>query len=136
MERVPEEAPAVKKKKTSAKKKAVKVKPAEEPEKSEDPKEPEGLKKTEEPKKSEEQPTKIPEGKKTGKAKKAGEKKKAAEPEDSKKELKAEELMNGVRQLMDEAKAKDSKLDVDEINDFFADYHLSPDYIEQIYAFL
>ncbi len=111
MELVPEETPAVKKKKVSAKKKADPAAPAGEQKKSAE------LKKAARPKKS-------------------GDRKKAESPEDSKKELKAEELMNGVRQLMDEAKAKDSKLDVDEINDFFADYHLTPDEIEQIYAYL
>ena len=111
MELVPEETPAVKKKKVPAKKKADPAAPAGEQKKSAE------LKKAARPKKS-------------------GDRKKAESPEDSKKELKAEELMNGVRQLMDEAKAKDSKLDVDEINDFFADYHLTPDEIEQIYAYL
>ncbi len=111
MELVPEETPAVKKKKVPAKKKADPAAPAGEQKKSAE------LKKAARPKKS-------------------GDRKKAESPEDSKKELKAEELMNGVRQLMDEAKAKDSKLDVDEINDFFADCHLTPEEIEQIYAYL
>ena len=77
--------------------------------------------------------------KETEKAKKSGKapasrKKEPVPPE--KKEIQAEELMNGVHQLVSQAKDKDGKLDVDEINDFFVDYNLSAEEIEQIYAFL
>ncbi len=39
-------------------------------------------------------------------------------------------------QLVAQAKSKDAKLDVDEINDYFVDYKLSPEGIEQIYTYL
>jgi len=53
-----------------------------------------------------------------------------------KKLIQAEELLSGLQQLVTQAKSKDAKLDVDEINDYFADYNLSPEEIEQIYAYL
>ncbi|PSL10096.1 RNA polymerase primary sigma factor [Fusobacterium naviforme] len=67
--------------------------------------------------------------------------KKAAEKSEKKssgekKLIQAEELLSGLQQLVTQAKSKDAKLDVDEINDYFADYNLSPEEIEQIYAYL
>ena len=67
--------------------------------------------------------------------------KKAAEKSEKKssgekKLIQAEELLSGLQQLVAQAKSKDAKLDVDEINDYFADYNLSPEEIEQIYAYL
>ncbi len=86
----------------------------------------------------EQQAAEVPAAKKkkssAKKPKKAAEKKE--EGTGDKKEIQAQELLEGVRQLVAQAKAKDSKLDVDEINDFFADYNLNPEEIEQIYAFL
>ena len=62
--------------------------------------------------------------------------KKAAGAVDTRKTIQAGELLEGLRQLVDQAKSKDAKLDVDEINDYFSDYSLSSDEIEQIYAYL
>ena len=71
---------------------------------------------------------------KPAKAKKSG-KKEAHEGAD-KKDLQASEFLGIVHQLVEQAKSKDSKLDVDEINDFFADYNINSDEIEQIYTYL
>ena len=62
--------------------------------------------------------------------------KKAAGAVNPRKTIQAGELLEGLRQLVDQAKSKDAKLDVDEINDYFSDYSLSSDEIEQIYAYL
>jgi|GEM_PF-22871 len=53
-----------------------------------------------------------------------------------KKTLTQEEFVTNLGQLVGQAKSKDSKLDVDEINDFFTGDNLTPDDIEQIYIFL
>lgn len=60
----------------------------------------------------------------------------AAKSDGDKKEIQADEFLNVLAQLVTQAKSKDSKLDVDEINDYFVDYNLSPEGIEQIYAYL
>ena len=77
-------------------------------------------------------------GKSTGEKKtKAERDAEAADREISEnKELQEADLLNGLKQLAAEAKSKDSKLDVDEINDYFSDYNLSPEAIEQIYMYL
>ena len=56
--------------------------------------------------------------------------------EAEKREIREQELMQGLLQLVEQAKNKDSKLDVDEINDYFQDYQLSPEGIEHIYNYL
>ena len=56
--------------------------------------------------------------------------------ETEKREIREQELMQGLLQLVEQAKNKDSKLDVDEINDYFQDYQLSPEGIEHIYNYL
>ena len=56
--------------------------------------------------------------------------------ETEKRESREQELMQGLLQLVEQAKNKDSKLDVDEINDYFQDYQLSPEGIEHIYNYL
>jgi len=53
-----------------------------------------------------------------------------------KRNLSSEEFTSSLDQLVGQAKSKDAKLDVDEINDFFAGDNLTPDDIEQIYAYL
>nr|WP_308508154.1 RNA polymerase sigma factor RpoD [uncultured Stomatobaculum sp.] len=50
--------------------------------------------------------------------------------------MQEQELLHGLMQLVEQAKNKDSKLDVDEINDYFQDYNLSPEGIEHIYSYL
>ena len=65
-------------------------------------------------------------------AKKKTEKKSESE----KREIQEQELLHGLMQLVEQAKNKDSKLDVDEINDYFQDYNLSPEGIEHIYSYL
>ena len=79
---------------------------------------------------------KEPAGKEPAAKKQAAETKKAAGAVDPRKTIQAGELLEGLRQLVDQAKSKDAKLDVDEINDYFSDYSLSSDEIEQIYAYL
>lgn len=68
------------------------------------------------------------------KTKKKSAKSKKAESE--KREIQEQELLHGLMQLVEQAKNKDSKLDVDEINDYFQDYNLSPEGIEHIYSYL
>lgn len=68
------------------------------------------------------------------KTEKKGAKSKKAESE--KREIQEQELLHGLMQLVEQAKNKDSKLDVDEINDYFQDYNLSPEGIEHIYSYL
>ena len=71
-------------------------------------------------------------------AKKKTEKKsaKSKKAESEKREIQEQELLHGLMQLVEQAKNKDSKLDVDEINDYFQDYNLSPEGIEHIYSYL
>jgi len=71
-------------------------------------------------------------------AKKKTEKKsaKSKQAESDKREIQEQELLHGLMQLVEQAKNKDSKLDVDEINDYFQDYNLSPEGIEHIYSYL
>lgn len=71
-------------------------------------------------------------------AKKKTEKKSARskKAESEKREIQEQELLHGLMQLVEQAKNKDSKLDVDEINDYFQDYNLSPEGIEHIYSYL
>ncbi len=71
-------------------------------------------------------------------AKKKTEKKsaKSKQAEADKREIQEQELLHGLMQLVEQAKNKDSKLDVDEINDYFQDYNLSPEGIEHIYSYL
>ena len=71
-------------------------------------------------------------------AKKKTEKKsaKSKKAESEKREIQEQELLHGLMQLVEQAKNKDSKLDVDEINDYFQDYQLSPEGIEHIYNYL
>ena len=74
----------------------------------------------------------MAEEKRTEKKSAKGGKKAEAE----KREIREQELMQGLLQLVEQAKNKDSKLDVDEINDYFQDYQLSPEGIEHIYNYL
>lgn len=74
----------------------------------------------------------MAEEKRTEKKSAKGGKKAEAE----KREIREQELMQGLLQLVEQAKNKDSKLDVDEINDYFQDYQLSPEGIENIYNYL
>ena len=74
----------------------------------------------------------MAEEKRTEKKSAKGGKKAEAE----KREIREQELMQGLLQLVEQAKNKDSKLDVDEINDYFQDYQLSPEGIEHIYSYL
>ena len=71
-------------------------------------------------------------------AKKKTEKKsaKSKKAESEKREIQEQELLHGLMQLVEQAKNKDSKLAVDEINDYFQDYNLSPEGIEHIYSYL
>ena len=71
-------------------------------------------------------------------AKKKTEKKsaKSKKAESEKREIQEQELLHGLMQMVEQAKNKDSKLDVDEINDYFQDYNLSPEGIEHIYSYL
>ena len=71
-------------------------------------------------------------------AKKKTEKKstKSKKAESEKREIQEQELLHGLMQLVEQAKNKDSKLDVDEINDYFQDYNLSTEGIEHIYSYL
>ena len=71
-------------------------------------------------------------------AKKKTEKKstKSKKAESEKREIQEQELLHGLMQLVEQAQNKDSKLDVDEINDYFQDYNLSPEGIEHIYSYL
>lgn len=62
--------------------------------------------------------------------------KKSKKAESEKREIQEQELLHGLMQLVEQAKNKDSKLDVDEINDYFQDYNLSPEGIEHIYSYL
>ncbi len=69
-------------------------------------------------------------------AKKKTEKKSAKSKKAEKREIQEQELLQGLLQLVEQAKNKDSKLDVDEINDYFQDYNLSAEGIEHIYSYL
>ena len=77
---------------------------------------------------------------KTEKAEKAERAEKAEKAERAeaalKRDIQADELLEGLKQLTEQARSKDSKLDVDEINDYFSDFNLESDVIEQIYAYL
>lgn len=70
-----------------------------------------------------------------GSAKKQAEKGGGADSS-GKKELQAKALLEGLQQLVQQAHEKDGKLDVGEINDYFSDYRLGPEEIDQIYAYL
>ena len=51
-------------------------------------------------------------------------------------ELQGQDLLNVLNQLVSQARSKDSKLDYDEINEYIGDFNVSPDAIDQIYAYL
>lgn len=70
--------------------------------------------------------------------KESPEKKKEKEKAESgeKKEMDPGVLMENLKHLVCQAKEKDSKLDICEINDFFSGFQLSPQEIDQIYAYL
>ncbi len=51
-------------------------------------------------------------------------------------ELKEQNLLNILNQLVAQARSKDSKLDYDEINEYIGDFNVSPEAIEQIYTYL
>ena len=53
-----------------------------------------------------------------------------------KRSMQPAELISNIRQLVEQAQGKDGKLDVGEINDFFSDFQLTPQEIDQIYAYL
>ena len=96
------------------------------------PAEPEAQAKAEKPAKA----GKTAKAEKSAKPKKGGKKDASDSADKEKRDIQASEFLGIVQQLVDQAKSKDSKLDVDEINDFFADYNINSDEIEQIYAYL
>ena len=149
-ETVPETAaqePAPEKKKTSAKKKSAKKAapemisaPEETPAEEEIPAE-------EETRAEEAEPgVKKAPAKKRSAAKKKGEKKGSGKEASSEKsgeafradtpELQGEDFLNVLNQLVSQARSKDSKLDYDEINEYIGDFHVSPEAIDKIYAYL
>ena len=149
-ETVPETAaqePAPEKKKTSAKKKSAKKAapemisaPEETPAEEEIPAE-------EETRAEEAEPgVKKAPAKKRSAAKKKGEKKGSGKEASSEKsgeafradtpELQGEDFLNILNQLVSQARSKDSKLDYDEINEYIGDFHVSPEAIDKIYAYL
>ena len=149
-ETVPETAaqePAPEKKKTSAKKKSAKKAapemisaPEETPAEEEIPAEEETRAEEAEP-----EVKKAP-AKKRSAAKKKGEKKGSGKEASSEKsgeafradtpELQGEDFLNILNQLVSQARSKDSKLDYDEINEYIGDFHVSPEAIDKIYAYL